>query len=350
MNAEMVYNYGVWSFVALIVGIRLLRSIRVVPQRRAYLVERLGRYSATLQSGFHVLLPFLDRVVAELDLREETIDVPPQDCFTQDEVKVVVDGVIYLSVTDPVKATYGSTNYKFAATQLAQTTTRSVIGQLSLDQTFEERSLLSTRVVSVLEQAGQDWGIRVHRYEIKNIAPPPTVHQAMEQQVTAERQRRALIAKSMGDKESRIRKSEGLKNEMVNVSEGAKQKRINEAEGRANEILALAQATAQSIEKLGQALSMPGGAQALQLQLGQRYLEELATAARPSTQILIPADLSDLDSLLRGIASPSDSGPIVGTPRGTYPETSPTAAPEPTATKSAQTTTPLPPPIWSPQP
>ena len=199
---SQLFNLIVWGILFLILIVKFLRSIRLVPTQSAYVVERLGKYSQTLGPGFHALVPFLDRVAYIRDLKEETVDVPPQECFTRDEVQVEVDGVIYMSVTDPVKASYGVTDYSFAAMQLAQTTTRSVIGTLELDRTFEERDLISSKVVEVLEKAGEIWGMRVHRYEIKNLAPPPTVKEAMEKQVTAERNRRAIVAESEGDMQS----------------------------------------------------------------------------------------------------------------------------------------------------
>ncbi len=301
MNAYELFNFIVWSIIFLVVMFKLVRSVRIVPQRKAYIVERLGKYNATLQSGFHIMLPFLDKVVMQLDLKEETIDVPPQDCFTKDEVKVMVDGVIYISVMDPSKACYGVIDYRYAAMQLAQTTTRSVIGQLSLDRTFEEREYMSAKVVEVLEQTGFEWGIKVHRYEIKNIQPPPTVHESMEKQVTAERDRKAIIAKSLGEKQSRINRSEGSKNEMVNKSEGEKQRRINEAEGKASEIRAIADATAASIEKIAAAVSAPGGAPALRLRLTEQYLDQLAGLANAQTDVLLPMDLTQPDALLRAV-------------------------------------------------
>jgi len=296
-----VFNFFVWSIIFLVVMVKLIRSVRIVPQRHAFIVERLGKYHTTLQSGFHLLLPFLDKVVVQLDLKEETIDVPPQECFTKDEVKVMVDGVIYISVVDPSKACYGVIDYRNAAMQLAQTTTRSVIGQLSLDKTFEEREHMSAKVVEVLEQTGLEWGIRVHRYEIKNIQPPQTVHESMEKQVTAERDRKAIIARSQGERESRINRSEGAKKEMVNKSEGEKQRRINEAEGRASEIRALADATAASIEKIAEAISVPGGATALKLQLAEDYLNQIAGLANKDTDVLLPMDLTQPDTLLRAV-------------------------------------------------
>ena len=296
-----IFNLVVWGILFLILIIKLFRSIRLVSTKNALIVERLGKYHKTLGPGFHALVPFIDRVAFTRDLKEETVDVPPQECFTRDEVKVEVDGVIYISVTDPIKASYGITDYSFAAMQLAQTTTRSVIGTLELDRTFEERDLISSRVVEVLEKTGQIWGIRVHRYEIKNLAPPPTVREAMEKQVTAERNRRAIVAKSEGDKQSRINTSEGRKLELINRSEGEMQREINEAEGRAQEVLAIAEATAKSIEKVAAAIRLPGGEASVRLQLAEKYLKQLRTLAQEKTQVLLPADLTNLQALLKSI-------------------------------------------------
>ncbi|MBT6149614.1 MAG: paraslipin [Gemmatimonadetes bacterium] len=296
-----VFNLVVWGILFLIVVVKFFRSIRLVPTQSAYLVERLGQYSRTLNPGFHALVPFLDKVAHIRDLKEETVDVPPQECFTRDEVQVEVDGVIYISVIDPFKASYGVTDYSFAAMQLAQTTTRSVIGTLELDRTFEERDLISAKVVEVLEKSGETWGIRVHRYEIKNLAPPPTVKEAMEKQVTAERNRRAIVAKSEGDKQSRVNTSEGKRLELINRSEGEMQRSINEAEGRAAEIRAIAQATAQSIEKLASAISLPGGKSSVRLQLSAKYLRRFRGLADADTKVLLPLDLSDPQSLLDAI-------------------------------------------------
>lgn len=296
-----VFNFIVWAIIFTVLIWKFLASIRMVPTRKAYVVERLGRYHATLGAGFHALLPFLDKVAYIQDLREQTLNVPPQECFTSDNVKVHVDGVMYISVVDPVKASYGVTDYVFAAVQLAQTTTRSVIGTLELDRTFEERDLISSKVVEEVSQAGQAWGITVHRYEIKGIATPHTVRNAMEQQVTAERERRALVASSEGEKQSRINRSEGQKMELINKSEGEMQRRINEAEGRAAEIGAIAEATALSIEKIADAISKPGGEQAVRLQLTESYLRQLANLANPGTNVLLPADLTRLENLIESI-------------------------------------------------
>jgi regulator of protease activity HflC (stomatin/prohibitin superfamily) len=276
-----LFNFAVWGIVFLVLIIQFLKSIRLVPTRRAYMVERLGKYHRTLGPGFHALIPFVEKVDSIVDLREETIDVPPQECFTRDEVMVQVDGVLYIEVVEPEKAVYGITDYRFAAVQLAQTTTRSVIGTIDLDRSFEERDLISSRVVEELANAGQAWGIRVLRYEVRNIAP--------------------LVARAEGDRESAINKSEGERTEMINQSEGTMQRAINEAEGRADEIRQLADATAQSIERIAEALSMPGGDEAVRLRLTERYLAQLAELRTPDTRILLPADLSNLDALLHSV-------------------------------------------------
>lgn len=301
VTAAEIFNLVVWGLLFLILVVKFFRSIRLVPTKSAYIVERLGKYSRTLKPGFHALIPFVDRVAFIQDLKEETVDVPPQECFTRDEVQVEVDGVIYISVTDPLKASYGVTDYTFAAMQLAQTTTRSVIGTLDLDRTFEERELISNKVVEVLEKSGEAWGIRVHRYEIKNLAPPVTVKEAMEKQVTAERNRRAIVARSEGEKQSRMNTSEGKRFELINRSEGEMQRTVNEAQGRAEEIRAIARATAESIEKIAAAISLPGGDSSVRLQLSEKYLKRLRALGRDGTQVLLPLDLTDPGRLLKSI-------------------------------------------------
>lgn len=302
-----IFNVIVWGVFFIIVIVGFFRAIRLVPTKRAFIVERLGKYRITLRAGFHALVPFVDKVTFQLDLKEETVDVPPQDCFTKDEVKVEVDGVMYISVVDPVRAAYGITDYRTAAIQLAQTTIRSVIGTIELDRTFEERELISARVVQVLSEAGENWGVQLHRYEIKNISPPESVRVAMERQVTAERDRRALVAKAEGDRQARINRSEGDKMELVNLSQGDMQSRINEAEGQAGAILALAEATAESIKVVARAVSQPAGEQAMRLQLVERYLSSLSQLARSDVNVLLPADLSQLDGLLAGAGLNSNS-------------------------------------------
>ncbi len=300
LNEDM-FVLGVWGIIFLIFILNLFRSIRLVPTKSAYIVERLGKYHSTLDAGFHALIPFFDKVAYIHDLKEESIDVPPQECFSCDEVNITVDGVIYISIVDPVKASYGIVDYRFAAMQLAQTTTRSVIGTLDLDRTFEERDLISAKVVDVLDQAGEIWGIRVHRYEIKNLSPPYTVKNAMEMQVNAERERRAVLAKSEGDKQAKINRSEGVKMEMINHSEGEMQKQINEAEGKAEEILTIANATAESIEKLAEVIEAPGGENALKMQLGEQYLRQLRGLNKEGTKIVLPGNMADFDHWIKNI-------------------------------------------------
>ncbi len=292
---------GIWGFIFIVFLVKLFQSIRLVPTKSAYIVERLGKYHATLDAGFHALIPFVDKVAYIHDLKEETIDVPPQECFSSDEVNVEVDGVIYISVTDPVKASYGVTDYRYAAIQLAQTTTRSVIGTLDLDRTFEERDLISAKVVEVLDQAGAMWGIRVHRYEIKNITPPETVKNAMEMQVNAERERRALLAKSEGDKQSKINRSEGVQAETINHSEGEMQRRINEAEGVAEEILTIARATAESIERMAEVISAPGGKNVVRMQLGAQYLKQFDGLSKNNSKVVLPGNMLDFEHWMDSI-------------------------------------------------
>lgn len=294
---------AIWAAIFLYLAYKFIQAICLVPTKSAYVVERLGKYRCTLEAGFHVLLPFIDRVAFIQDLKEETIDVPPQECFSKDEVNVEVDGVIYIQVTDPLKASYGITDYRFAAMQLAQTTTRSVIGTLDLDRTFEERDIISAKVVEVLDKAGELWGIRVHRYEIKNITPPLTVTNAMELQVNAEREKRAILAKSLGEKASRINRSEGEMTEMINISEGEKQRRINAAEGKAAEILAIATATGNAIEKVAKAIEQPGGDQAIQMQLNEQYLSKLSGLSNKSRKVILPANLLDFEQWLKTLGS-----------------------------------------------
>ena len=297
-NVSDFINLAIWGVIFLVFIAKSITSIRIVPTQSAYIVERLGKYKKTLRAGLHLLIPFFDRVAFIQDLKEETIEVPPQMCFTRDNVQIEVDGVIYISVVDPEKASYGVTDYRFAAIQLAQTTMRSVFGTLELDATFEERDVINSKIVSVLSEVGVTWGIRVHRYEIKNIVPPHSVKQAMERQMTAEREKRALIAKSEGERQSRINTSEGVKQESINRSEGDMQRMINEAEGTANQIMALATATARAIENIASAITSPGGQDAVYLNLSQSYFEQLNNLGNGSTQIVFPADLRNPQTLL----------------------------------------------------
>lgn len=301
-----LFNLLVWGVLFLVVIVQFIKSICIVPTKTAYIVERFGKYDKTLGPGFHALIPFMDKVAYVHDLKEEAIDVPPQECFSKDEVKVTVDGVIYISVVDATKASYGVTSYRYAAIQLAQTTTRSVIGTLELDRTFEERDMISAGVVKVLDRAGDSWGIRVHRYEIKNITPPPSVNNAMERQVTAERDRRAIFARSEGDKMAKINMSEGKKREMINISEGEMKKQVNEADGRAEEILSIAKATAESIEKISGVITQPGGKEAIKLQIAEKFFAYLQGLANEKTRVILPANMAHFDSWLKSLGLNQD--------------------------------------------
>jgi len=293
-------------FLTVVVGViflyllaALLHSIRLVPAREEFIVERLGKYCKTLEAGFHLLIPLLEKVAYIQNLKERTIDVPSQECFTKDEIQIVVDGVIYLQVYDTVKASYGITDYAFAAIQLAQTTTRSIIGTLDLDNTFEEREAISGKVIEVLDEAASKWGVKVLRFEIKNLCPPDSVRKSMEKLVTAERDRRAILEKAFGERQSRINTSEGKRMKMVNMSEGEKQKRINEAAGRAEEILAIGRATADSIKKIAAAINEKGGKSAVRLELGQKYFQKIAKLANNKSRVILPSDLTNMNEVLK---------------------------------------------------
>ncbi|WP_196159050.1 SPFH domain-containing protein [Reinekea sp. G2M2-21] len=294
-----VFVLVVWSIIFLLFIVALFRSLYFVPTKSAFIVERFGKYLKTMEPGFHAIVPFIDKVADRVNLKEMTIDVPPQYCFSMDEINLQVDGVIYMAVIDPSKASYGIVDYVDAAVQLARTTTRSVIGTLELERTFEERDLVSAKVVEVLNAAGQAWGIRVLRFEIKNILPPVSVNEAMERQVTAERDRRAILAKSLGDKQSRINVSEGEMTETINVSEGDKQQLINEAEGKAQEILTIAKATAESITKIGAAIHEQGGEESIRLQLAEKLFNKVGSLADAHTRVVLPANVADFHGWLK---------------------------------------------------
>ena len=269
-----------------------------MPQRSEYIIERLGKYGKSLGAGFHLLVPFLDRVNYKRSLKEEVMDIPSQDCITTDNVSVSVDGVLYLQVIDSKLSAYGIDDYRLAASQLAQTSLRSVIGRIELDRTFEERESLNRQVVSAIDEAAQNWGVKVLRYEIKDITPPQTVMDAMEKQMRAEREKRAAIATSEGDRQSRINRAEGLKREAIEVSEGEKQRRINEAEGQAREIELLAQATADGIEKIAFSLSRDGGKTAANLRVAEKYIEEFGNLAKESNSMIIPTNMGDISAVV----------------------------------------------------
>ena len=279
------------------------QSACIVPQKRAYLIERLGKYHATFYAGFHMLIPFIDRIAYRRDLKELTIDVPPQQCVTRDNIIVDVDGILYLQIMDPVKASYGISDYMFACSQLAQTTLRSEIGKLELDRTFEERVAINSAICSEVDKASDPWGVKVTRYEIRTIKPPMSVLDAMEKQMRAEREKRALIAESEGERQSRINKAEGIKQEAIELSEGERQRRINEAMGRAQEIQMVAQATADGIRALAEAISSsPFGKDAVNLKLAEQYIAEFGKLAKQNNTMIVPADLANVASVVKAVA------------------------------------------------
>ena len=284
-----------------IVVISVLRSIRVVPARTALVVERLGKYAKTLGAGFHLLVPFIDRIRYKHNLKEQAVDVPSQPCITADNVKVDVDGVLYFQVVDPRAASYGIRHYETATIALAQTTMRSVIGQLELDKTFEERERINREIVKVVDEASDPWGVKVTRYEVQNITVPQSVLESMEYQIRAERDRRAVVARSVGEMESRINRSVGHMEEAVNKSEGEKERQINEAEGRAEEIRALARATATGLRQVAGAIEASGGEDAVMLRLAESYLDELRKLSQSDTEIVLPMDLTDINSVIKNL-------------------------------------------------
>lgn len=293
--------------IALFALITIIQTARVVPQKSAYIVERLGKYSKTLQAGFHLLVPFLDRVAYKHSLKETAVDVSPQMCITKDNIAVEVDGVLYLQVMDPVKASYGIEDYLFASTQLAQTTMRSEIGKLELDKTFEEREAINHAIIRAVDKASDPWGVKVTRYEIKNIHPPQTVRDALEKQMRAEREKRAAIAESEGQRQSRINVAEGDKQQAIELSLGEKAKRINEAEGRAREIELVAIATAEGIRKIAEAIQMPGGADAVNLRVAEQYIKEFGNLARETNTVILPSNLSDIGGMVAAAKKLIDS-------------------------------------------
>ncbi len=280
-----------------------VRTIRIVPQKQAYIIERLGKYSTTLEAGFHVLMPFVDRVAYKHTLKEQAIDVPPQQCITKDNIAVEVDGILYMQVVDAKKASYGIDNYRFASSQLAQTTMRSVMGKLDLDRTFEERENINSVIVEAVDKASDPWGVKVTRYEVKNIMPPQSIKDAMEKQMRAEREKRATIAESEGDRQAKINRAEGDRQEMIARSEGEKQKRINEAEGRAIEIQRVAEATAEGIRKIAASISEKGGADAVNLRIAEQYLNEFGNLAKTNNTMIIPSNLADIAGVIKTASS-----------------------------------------------
>lgn len=282
------------AFVVLI----LVKTAVVVDQQYEYVIERLGKYRTTLEAGFHILIPFFDKVAYKRSLKEQSIDIPAQTCITADNVSMEIDGCLYLQVVNSRLSSYGIDNFNYAVAQLAQTSLRSAIGKISLDNTFEAREILNRQVVEALDEASQNWGVKVLRYEIKDIQPPRSVLEAMEKQMRAEREKRAEIAKSEGERQAMINRSEGERAEAIARSEGEKMRRINEAEGQAQEILKVAEATAEGIRRVADALNGPGGKDAANLEVAKKYLDQFGKLAKESTTLILPANLADVSSMV----------------------------------------------------
>jgi len=276
----------------------IYRSAIVVPQQNAFVVERLGRFSSSLNPGFHILIPFIDRVAYRHSLKEHAIDIPEQVCITRDNVQVGVDGVLYMQVLDPKLASYGIGNYIFGITQLSQTTLRSEMGKIDLDRTFEERSLINASVVQEVDKASDAWGVKVLRYEIKNITPPDDVLSAMEKQMRAEREKRAVVLTSEGERDARINEAEGAKQQVIKQSEAVKLQRINEAEGEAEAIKAVARATAEGLRQIADALQTQGGLDAMQLRIAEQYITEFGKLAKQGNTFVVPASLGDIGGMI----------------------------------------------------
>ncbi|EMB20383.1 hypothetical protein HMPREF9723_01843 [Treponema denticola OTK] len=284
------------AVIAIVFVVALFRSIRIVPHKVALIVERLGKYHTTLDAGFHILFPFLDRVKYKQNLKEQAIDVPAQDCFTKDNVQVRIDGILYLQVFDPIKASYGIRDYRYATILLAQTTMRSVVGQLDLDDTFEAREQINAQVVKAVDEASDPWGVKVTRYEIQNIRVSDSIMDAMENQMKAEREKRAEIARSVGEMETVINLSRAAYEEAVNISEGEKERMINEAEGQAREIVAVAEATADGIKKIAASTQIQGGMEAAKLTVSQEWISALSSIDE-NTKIIMSADFTDIKKM-----------------------------------------------------
>ena len=284
--------------VAILVIIVLFKAAVIVPQQSGYVVEQLGKFNRKLDAGFHFLIPFFDRVAYKHTLKEQAVDIAEQVCITRDNVQVGVDGVLYMQVLDPARASYGIGNYMFAIAQLAQTTLRSEIGKIDLDKTFEERGSINANVVSELDKASDPWGVKVLRYEIKNINPPQDVLHAMEKQMRAEREKRAVILTSEGERDAKINEAEGEKQQVIKASEATKMQQINEADGEAHAITAVATATAEGLRRVAASMTVEGGAEAMQLRVAEQYISEFGKLAKTGNTFVVPANLGDLTSMM----------------------------------------------------
>ncbi len=289
-------------FVVLVLAglivIVIAKTAVVVPQQSAYVVERLGKYSCTLDAGFHILMPFIDAIRYKHSLKETAVDIPEQVCITRDNVQVTVDGLVYMRVLNAERASYGISDFRFALIQLSQTALRSEIGKIELDKTFEARTTINAQVVNELDKASEPWGVKVLRYEIKNITPPSDVLAAMEKQMRAEREKRAVILTSEGERDAAINQAEGAKQQVIKASEAKKQQQINEAEGQAEAILAIAGATAEGIRKVAESIQAPGGFEAVQLRVAEQYITQFGQLAKASNTLVLPATVSDVGSMI----------------------------------------------------
>jgi regulator of protease activity HflC (stomatin/prohibitin superfamily) len=297
--------------LAALVVIIVAKTAVVVPQQSAYVVERLGKYAATLDAGFHILVPFIDRIRYKHSLKEAAIDIPEQVCITRDNVQVSVDGILYLKVLNPQRASYGISDFHFALIQLGQATLRSEIGKIELDRTFEERTNINIQVVNELDKASEAWGVKVLRYEIKNITPPKGVLDAMEKQMRAEREKRVVILTSEGERDAAINQAEGEKQQVIKASEAKKQQQINEAEGAASAILAIAQATEEGLRKVAETIQVPGGQEAVQLRVAEQYITKFGELAKTTNTLILPATVSDVGSMIAlAMSAIRQTGPI----------------------------------------
>ena len=295
----MASGFGSVALIFFILAIVfVVKTVNVVPQQHAWVVERLGKYHATLGPGLNIVIPFIDRIAYKHILKEIPLDVPPQVCITRDNTQLQVDGVLYFQVTDPMRASYGSSNYLAAITQLAQTTLRSVIGKMELDKTFEERDHINTTIVNAIDESAANWGVKVLRYEIKDLTPPKEILHAMQAQITAEREKRALIAASEGRKQEQINIANGEREASIAKSEGEMQASINRAQGQAGAILAIAEASAEALRKTAAAIREPGGSDAVNLKVAEQYVNAFAQLARTNNSIIVPANLSDISGLI----------------------------------------------------
>jgi regulator of protease activity HflC (stomatin/prohibitin superfamily) len=293
-------NFALIAVVGIVILaiVTIAKTATVVPQQQAFVIENLGKYSRTLQAGFHILIPFVERIAYKHTLKEQAVDIAEQICITRDNVQVGVDGVLYLQVLDPQRASYGIMDYAFAISQLAQTTLRSEVGKIELDRTFEERGSINASVVSELDMASNPWGVKVLRYEIKNINPPRDVLEAMEKQMRAEREKRAVVLTSEGARDAEINAAEGEKARVIKESEANREQQINEAAGQAQAIREVAAATAEGLRAIGDALQTQGGSEAMQLRIAEQYIEEFGNLAKAGNTLVVPANLSDLGSMM----------------------------------------------------